>query len=97
MAFGCSVRECQRRVTASEFNEWIAYYRLEPFGEERADIRMGIMAALTANCHRSRGKAFVPGDFVPEFDAPPRKNSRDMETLFKCFAVAHNEKVKQRG
>lgn len=26
-------------MTAAEYEEWVAFYRLEPFGEERAEIR----------------------------------------------------------
>lgn len=34
--------------------------------EERADWRMGSVCAVTANCHRSKGRVFKPSDFMPE-------------------------------
>lgn len=57
------------RVSSAELSEWIEYYRLEPFGEERADLRAGIVASTIANCHvGKRGKAFKPSDFMPFFE-----------------------------
>lgn len=53
-----------------EFAEWMAYYGLEPFGDERADLRSGIVAATIANVNRDPKKtrsAFEPGDFMPKF------------------------------
>lgn len=65
----------QQKISSREFTEWIAYYQLEPFGEERADLRMGIIASLIANSNRDpkkRKKPFEPKDFMPLFEAPNR-------------------------
>lgn len=49
------------------FMEWVAYARIEPFGDQRADLRAGVLASLTANANRGkRGKSYQPGDFFPE-------------------------------
>ena len=34
--------------------------------EEWANWRMGSICAVTANCHRSKGRVFKPSDFMPE-------------------------------
>lgn len=50
---------------------WRQYYQLEPFGEERADLRAGIVASTIANVNRDtkrRSKPFAPSDFMPDFD-----------------------------
>lgn len=63
-----TVAEAQERVTAREFAEWQAYYRLEPFGEYRADYRMGVLAAITANLWKEKGEEPTrPEDFLPRF------------------------------
>lgn len=50
---------------------WQAAYALDPWGEDRADLRAGIVAALTANIHRgSEVQPFKPSDFMPQFGAP---------------------------
>ena len=48
---------------------WHEYYRQEPFGEYRADLRMGINTAILANINRDPSKkdGFSPEDFMPKF------------------------------
>lgn len=63
---GMTVRELERRMSAGEFHDWLVYYAQEPFGEDRADLRAGIVASTIANVHRGKGgKAFSPRDFMP--------------------------------
>lgn len=52
-----------------QFSEWQEYYTLEPFGEERDDLRAGTIASVIANVNRDprRGVAFKPSDFMPKF------------------------------
>jgi hypothetical protein len=55
-----------RGMTAYGLAEWMAYFELEPWGEERADLRAGIVASTLANIHRSdKTRAFSPLDFMP--------------------------------
>jgi hypothetical protein len=65
----------------------MAYYSLDPFGDDREDLRAGVIAATVANASRDpeKGKAFEPGDFFllgkepdPEQDA--EKKSLEMLT-----------------
>jgi len=53
----------------------MAYAAIEPFGEERADLRAGIIAATVANClSRKKGKpAFKVDQFMPKFRPPTRR------------------------
>lgn len=52
-----------------QFAEWMAYSALEPWGEERDDLRMGIVASVIANSNRGKNqKAFKPQDFMPSFE-----------------------------
>lgn len=46
----------------------MAYYQLEPFGEQIADMRHGTVCALLANVNRNaeqRPEPYKPADFVP--------------------------------
>lgn len=55
-------------MTWEQFVGWMRYYAQEPFGEERADIRSGIVASVIANANRDskrRPKPFKPQDFMP--------------------------------
>lgn len=56
-------------MDSRQYAEWMAYARLEPFGEDRADLRMGIIASTIANTSRGKGqKAYKPQDFIPQFE-----------------------------
>lgn len=57
-------------IPARVLAEWQTYASLEPFGEERADWRAGMIASTMANIHaRKKGKpAYKIEDFMPKFD-----------------------------
>lgn len=51
---------------SDELTEWMAYYQIEPFGDYRADVRSGVVAATLANANRApNAKVFTPEDFMP--------------------------------
>ncbi len=63
---GIPVGEMLRRMTASELTEYMAYDQIEPIGEPRADLRVGILAATVANHSASPPRqAAKPVDFMP--------------------------------
>jgi hypothetical protein len=51
-----------------EFATWQAYYEIDPFGEDRADLRAGIVASVIANANRDpkrKPTPFTAQDFMP--------------------------------
>lgn len=73
MALGTTVGELLARISSRELAEWMAYYRIEPWGEERDDLRAGIVASTVANTARDprkRPRPFRPRDFMPDFGRP---------------------------
>lgn len=61
----------------SQFLGWCAYYRIDPWGPERADLRAGIIASVIANVNRDskkRARPFSATDYMPY--AKARKSSR---------------------
>lgn len=60
-------------MSAAEFYEWWALYEHDPWGESRADLRMGILASTIANRHRDsrREPRYTPQDFLPHFGETP--------------------------
>lgn len=65
-----SPREVLEKHTSRELTEWAAFLQLEPQGEDRADLRAGIIASTIANANRKKGaKKYKPADFMPKFDA----------------------------
>jgi hypothetical protein len=66
-------------MSSVEFIEWIAYYRLEPWGYEADNWRAGMIASVIANANRKKGKkAYKPTDFMPE-EPPDRPRSRAID------------------
>lgn len=56
-----------------EYLEWSEYYAVEPWGEDRADLRAGIVSSVIANTNRDpkrRPKPFEPVDFMPYYEKP---------------------------
>jgi len=99
LSLGRTVWELMNTMSAREFASWQAYWAIEPWGEHRADLRMGILASTYANCHAGRrGKAFEPADFIPRFDGKKKGQERmsdaDMAAKMKAFAALHNARTK---
>jgi hypothetical protein len=69
-----TVGELCRRMSASEFHEWNEFDKFHPFGDERADDRMGVLASVMANIYRPKNRAaFKPRDFALKYeDEKPR-------------------------
>jgi len=63
-----TVAEMLARISAQELTEWAAYYMLEPFGEDRADLRAGIISATVANVNRGeKQEPLTAQEFMPKF------------------------------
>lgn len=52
--------------------EWIAFYNLSPFGDDREDVRNAINSCVTANCFSKSKKRIA--DFLPEFKRRSESN-----------------------
>lgn len=69
LQLGCTLHELGERMTAEEFGLWMALYLVDPWGEQRADLRAAIVASTVANYAgmqrtKSAGRA-KPADFMP--------------------------------
>lgn len=55
-------------ITGPQLADWLDFYAVEPWGDTRADLRAGIVAAVVANANRDakrRPEPFAPSDFMP--------------------------------
>lgn len=60
-------------MTWQQLIAWQEYFSLEPWGEERADLRIAQLTALTANINRDstrRPTPFTAMDFMPFAEKP---------------------------
>lgn len=61
------------RMSSHELTEWMAYASIEPFGEDRADLRAGMISSVIANTNRDpkkRAEPYEPIDFMPFAEKP---------------------------
>ncbi len=96
MALGKTVGQLSEELSDAELQEWMAFYRIEPFGGERADLRAGIIASTIFNVNRGkRGRASKPTDFMPFLKADgqrrkmrpvPKKLSQQARTILGPLA-----------
>jgi hypothetical protein len=86
-----TVGELLARISSRELSEWAAYFELEPFGEERADVRAALVAATVANTARDpkkRRRAFQVQEFMPRFERKPKQTWEEQLALVEMFNVA---------
>ena len=94
-----TVGELLRRIDSRELAEWMAYYAIEPFGEERDDLRTGIIASTMANSWRGKGqKSMQPADFMPRFDGkkPKGQSLKDAKATFAKLKSAVKRRERKR-
>ena len=76
-------------MTAGEVAEYQALDNVEPWGEQRADLRMGILASTAVNMMTGKkGKRMSATDFMPYLDV------RDVASKAASKARALSGKVK---
>jgi hypothetical protein len=94
-----SVRQCQQAVDSAEFVGWQAYALLEPFGEERGDLRAGIVAATIANVNRGKNtRPYRPREFMPTFrprppEPEPVQTVEEQQRILSLLALASGGKI----
>lgn len=95
-----TVSELGDRMSSLELSEWMAYYDIEPWGEERADLRQAMTTSAVHNSIQAQAKHprwTKPGDFMP-FSKQAQPNTVDVaegaESLrAKFLALAGNGKA----
>lgn len=86
---GVPVDHLLKSISARELTEWMAYYEVEPFGEARDDLRMGIICSTIANVNRGKGgRVFKPEDFIPKFNKPKQQTWQEQLRIVEMLNVA---------
>lgn len=95
---GKSVREIENEFTHTELIEWMIYYKIEPFGEIRADMRTASICQMLANINRGKNRKPYPlKNFMLFRDIPnglPKKQSTEemKEILLSLVPKEQREK-----
>lgn len=80
-----SVRELTETMDSDEFCLWVAEFELNPWDEQRADLRAGVVASTIANyAGRSRKENTEPAkpiDYMPYSQPKPEAKPDDAESI----------------
>jgi hypothetical protein len=85
-----TVAELQERVSAEEFDWWIAYDRINPISKERDDYHAALISATIANSVRTRGKPIKVSDMLFKF-GENTKVSKCGDMLKMMYTIAEAE------
>lgn len=90
-----TVAELENRIGATELDDWITFYNEEPFGPERDNWHMGVLAALFQNSKRTKktDKVWSPLHFM--YGEKAQQRQRDLETK-KTLAALSAMAVKKK-
>ncbi len=86
-------------MTSREFTEWEEFYKMEPFGELRADIRAGMMTAPLINMWRKPSSTPVhPSRWIYDADTIGNKitDPDAIKLAFQALAAAMKGKPKKK-
>jgi hypothetical protein len=79
-------------MSATEYNVWLADYQIEPWGEDRADLRAGTIVKSNLIPH---SKKDIPlKDCMLNFEPPKKQTWQDMSKMLKGHTAAMGGKVK---
>lgn len=95
-----SVARAQQEISSKEFSEWVAYNKIDPFGQDRNDLGAAIISATVCNVNRSKGsRPYKPADFMPDFGNQKRaeQTCEQQIAMLKNFAKKHNRKLNKHG
>ncbi|MCH8081005.1 MAG: DUF4035 domain-containing protein [Proteobacteria bacterium] len=79
------MRELQQRIDSCEFTDWIAYNRIDPFGNERADLHAAMIVSMLYNINRGKHEAKSPSDFMPDFGGRQENVGEQVVAAFKLL------------
>jgi hypothetical protein len=58
-------------LSAAQLHEWMAFYRLEPWGFWEENKRTAVLASTTANTSGNVKRLVAPADFMPKDPLTP--------------------------
>ena len=88
-----TVEELQGRMSSREFSKWLAYYGEWPFGDERADLRSGIVASTVATGLSAKKKRFRPSDFMPILNRDHGRSKQSPGHIRRIFEMITGTKA----
>lgn len=74
-------------LSISQIMGWLAYYALEPWGQERADLRVGVISSMLNTA--LGGKRTKPEDYILAGQKPKRRKTPQEIAQFMRYFDGH--------
>ena len=88
-----TVEKLLTTTTARELLEWQAYDSIQPFGDERADLRAASIRHAVLSPHLKKGKKMTLKDCMLNFEAKKKQTASEMEQMLKSLVRAKGGKI----
>jgi hypothetical protein len=79
-------------MSAKEYNVWAAEYHIEPFGQDREDIRSGMIVQSIRAQNSKEG--VILKDCIVDFEPPKKTEWEQWQGDLKARTIAMGGKVK---
>lgn len=86
LACGRTLREYLSSVGSDELALYEALFAVEPFPDQRADLRAAMTACVSANSMRGKGKPAKLRDFLPDYWDERKQSPEEMIAIARNFA-----------
>ena len=90
-----TVARVKCEMSESEFQSWIVYDRLHPFGDDRADMRQALTTCVLAESNSKASQHFKIQDFMIG-QGHNRQTAGDMKSVLMALAKKHGKKRKKK-
>ena len=84
-------------MDSREFGEWMAFYKMNPWGSDRDNLHAGIIASTVANVNRNpkrKRDPYVAKDFLLSFGGEKKKKVDGMAMFNQFKALAKSKGIK---
>jgi hypothetical protein len=82
-------------MSSAEFAEWMAYYQIEPFGQERDNWHAATLATLIAGSAGAKGEATKIESYMLRPRPQRRQSPQSIYQAFRAWAVAQGARPKK--
>ena len=79
-------------MSAKEYNLWIAEYAIEPYGQDREDVRSGMVVQSIRAQYSKQGVTLK--ECIVNFEPPKKQTWQDMSSILGRHTAVMGGKVK---
>ena len=90
MKMGIPIGRLQNEMSSADFALYQAFNNIDPFENYRFDINSAIVSQVLAQVHGAKTTKII--DFVPQWDRPTKRTTKQLKSKMDSFAAMMNGK-----